>query len=554
MPKRKTSAPRITKTGTFITGSTSSFKNVISKAGSIEKTASTFGGASIGGGGAHPTSQTPSHFYSPELTVESFLLPKSRQEILKWCRIFFNLEAYIQSIITMHADYPFSKFDILTEDPSVTEFYKECAFNDKFDLYDFITKASLSYWKFGEAIPFGNMSFDEEDGRHKWESFILLEPELVEIRQEIFESEPRFELVPTEELKQIVKSTDSTALERKKNIPDVVKESIESNRLIPLDSDSVSLIGRITDPSATRGTPIIQSLFKILIYQDWIRLAQAAYAQRYVFPIELWQLGDAAQGIWPTDEDLETFKNTISLAVQNPPFSLVFPPLVKYESLSTSGKSYFPVTNEYQYIHDQILVGLGVNKNLILGEGPSFSNVRTMSLHKLMMVYKRVRDQFENWMIQKFFRPLAEKNNLYKIVKGKKKLILPTISWYKSLDIEERDQERKLYFDMWKQGIISTESLFGKFPDLDYATEGAKLEKERRTVFDKGDKRLPEGAIESVKNEPFGAADSDDMGAPEIDMGGGAPEEPGLPPEEPIEPAEAPEEPAAAPPGEAPVI
>lgn len=413
------------------------------------------------------------------------------------CRIFFNLEAYIQSIITMHADYPFSKFDIITEDPSVTEFYKDVAFSDTIDLYDFIRKASLSYWKFGEAIPFGNMEKGPDD-MWRWTSFILLEPELVEVRQEIFEDAPHFELVPTEELKQIVKSSDPTAIKRQEGIPDVVKESIANNRLIPLDSESVSLIGRITDPSATRGTPIIQSLFKILIYQDWIRLAQAAFAQRYVFPIELWQIGDAAQGIWPTQEELETFKNTISLAVQNPPFSLVFPPVVKYESLSTSGRSYFPVTNEYQYIHDQILVGLGVNKNLILGEGPSFSNVRTMSLHKLMMVYKAIRDQFENWMIKHFFRPLAVKNDLFKIVNGRKKYILPTISWYKSLDLEERDQERKLYWDMYKAGVVSTETLFGKFPDLDYTTEGIRLEKERGTIYDKGDKRLPQGAVEGL--------------------------------------------------------
>src|SRR5579863_5498839 len=84
------------------------------------------------------STQVPSFFYSPELTTESWVLPKSRQEILKWCRIFFNLEPLIQAGVKMHATYPFSKFDIVTPDPSVTEFYKEMAFNAKFDLYNFI--------------------------------------------------------------------------------------------------------------------------------------------------------------------------------------------------------------------------------------------------------------------------------------------------------------------------------------------------------------------------------------------------------------------------------
>ena len=136
------------------------------------------------------------------------------------------------------------------------------------------------------------------------------------------------------------------------------------------------------------------------------------------------------------------------------------------------------------------------------------------------MVYKTIRDQFENWMIKHFFRPLAEKNGLYKMVKGRKKYILPTISWYKSLDIEERDQERKLYYDMWKAGIISTETLFGKFPDLDFSTEGIKLEKERGTIFDKGDKRLPQGPVAKIKEGVPGAPEFSGEDGPPAELGG----------------------------------
>src|ERR1035437_4804423 len=494
MGKRKVSEPRIVKTGVSASGTSSK---------GMDKQA--MGGM---GGVAFPSSNTSSFFYSPELTTESFLLPKSRVEILKWCRIFYNLDPYIASIIDMHADYPFSKFDIITSDPSVTQFYKDVASSASLDLYSFISKASLSYQKFGEAICFGNMTHDEADNMWKWHSFILLEPELIEIRQEIFEDNPRFELVPTEELKKLVRSVDAVALERQKSIPDVVMESVKNNRMIPLDPDRVSMIAHITDPSATRGTPIIQRCFKVLILQDWIRMARSAFAQRYVYPVELWQIGDAAKDIWPNEDDLEKFKNAINLAVQNPPFSLVFPPIVKYDALSVNGKSAMPVPDsQYAYIQDQIMVGLGVTKNVIQGDGPAFSNAKTMSLHKLLMVYKGIRDEFENWMLRKFFLPLAVKNNLYKTVRGKKEYILPTISWYKSLDIEERDSERKLYYDFWKDGIISTQTLFAKFPDLDYNTESLNLEKERGTVFDKGSgkTRIPMGVVKpAVEGENLG--------------------------------------------------
>src|SRR5579863_7324785 len=70
------------------------------KTASLDKTA----------GGEYSTTQVQSFFYSPELTSDSWVLPKSRQEILKWIRIFFNLEPYIQQITMMHSLYPFSKF------------------------------------------------------------------------------------------------------------------------------------------------------------------------------------------------------------------------------------------------------------------------------------------------------------------------------------------------------------------------------------------------------------------------------------------------------------
>jgi len=166
---------------------------IAAKAGGIIKK-SQYGGSGTGGS----VSTVSSNFYTPELTPESWLLPKSRQEVIKWCRIFFNLEAYVQSIIMMHARYPFSKFSISVSDPKVQAFYEDMIENEKWSLYDTILKASLSYWLYGEAIMFGN--WDEKE--KKWSKFVLLEPEVVEIHQDLYDEDPLYELIPTEELKK----------------------------------------------------------------------------------------------------------------------------------------------------------------------------------------------------------------------------------------------------------------------------------------------------------------------------------------------------------------
>ena len=197
--------------------------------------------------------------------------------------------------------------------------------------------------------------------------------------------------------------------------------------------------------------------------------------------------------------------------------SLVTPPYVKYEALSTAGKT-FPVNTEwYEYTLSQLMIGLGVNKNLMTGDGPSFSGgLKGMSLHRLMMEYKFVRDKFEDWIIHKFYEPIAEKNQFYTTENGQKKLILPELMWKKSLDIEDAESEREMFVKMWESGVISTETLFTKFPTLDFKQEQKKLELERGTIFDSGE-RLPAKIHKSVV-KPGG-----DTGFGGAGGGGGAP-------------------------------
>lgn len=499
--------------------------------------------------GEYQVTQTNSFFYSPELTSESWLLPKSRQEILKWCRIFYNLEPYVKRITNLHAAYPFSKFDLVVNDISVKKFYEEMCSNKQFNLLSYILRASISYNKFGEAICFGNMVQDVENPEgeeklYRWANFVLLEPELVEVKTDMLTGTQTFELIPTEELKALVSSTRPEDQERveklKASSPELVNAILE-HRNIRLDEECVSMIAELTDPSATRGTSPIQCLFKALILQDWIRLAQSAYAQNYVFPKELWTIGDLASNTMPSETDISNWKNLINQSIQNPPFSIFAPPIVKYEPLSVMGKQ-FPLNAEYDYIQDQLLVGMGVNKNVILGEGPNFGNSKTMALHALVMQYKTTRDKFEDWMLNHFFRPIAEKNNFYTVdpATGKKELILPQISWYKSLDIEDEDQEKERFIELHEKGLISTKTLFSKFPELDFETERQNLEQERGTIFDKGGGK---DRIPAKISKPSGGGE---VGAGGGSIGGVE----GVEPIEPIEPVEPGEESAEGLPGE----
>ena len=269
--------------------------------------------------------------YDPTTILDCVNMPKSRCENLRWVRIYFNTEPLINELVTDNANAALPRFELITSSSKIGEFYNEMAFNDTFNLYDFMKQFSLSFHKFGEAIPFGNLE-EGEDGHWRWKNFILLEPELVSIVSDMMTGERSFEMIPCEELKELARDPD-----KNKELDPEIIAAIKERRNIRLDPSRVSLVARLTDPSAIRGTSPIHCLFKVLALMDIMRLKK--------------------QG----------------------------------------------TKHEWEYLKDQI--------DLVL---------KTDS-----MVHRCTRGTFENWMLIRYFKPIAEKNGF----RSKGKLILPKIRW-----------------------------------------------------------------------------------------------------------------------------
>lgn len=213
----------------------------------------------------------PAQFYSPELTPETWLLPKSRLEILKWCRIYFNLDPYIQSILTMHAQYPISTFRLQYKDKDTEDFFNRKLFEDcQIDWVSFLERLSLSYYVYGEAICWG----DWNSVKGTWNDIILIDPALIDYQEDALTGKSVMSLIPTQELKQLV----AQALrDGSTNLPADYIACVQDNKQIPLDTEGVEpnyltgrkyvpptafIFARLLSPGSTRGVPIIQQLFK----------------------------------------------------------------------------------------------------------------------------------------------------------------------------------------------------------------------------------------------------------------------------------------------------
>jgi hypothetical protein len=285
-------------------------------------------------------------FHTPGNAQDSYNLPKSYVEQIRWSRLMFNLNPYIASVTELKAYYPISKFKLSTSEPWVTDFYEENAFNKKFNLYKFTQRMSLSIKKFGEAIVWGTRRQDgvwPQTGqpRWMWSNFILLEPELVEIKKEVMgDPNPRYFLRPNRDFEELVRrldQNDPSVSHLQGTIAPSIINKIKSRELIPLDPTTISAIQNLTDGSAERGTPPYQRLFVNFTFEDFVRLALMAQAQRYHFPVELWTVGNLEKNIIPSVKDLEAFRDMVASAIQAPPFSMFFPPIVDYKALGVSG-------------------------------------------------------------------------------------------------------------------------------------------------------------------------------------------------------------------------
>lgn len=448
--------------------------------------------------GGDVTSQ-PTFWYSPELTPDAWLLPKSRVETLRFCQIYYNLDPYIHSIINMHAQYGFSKFYLQYKDPTITELFNKLLFNNpEFDWYQFTLDIALSYYKYGEAVVWGDWSV-----AHKtWNRFTIINPSIVEYKEDLVTGHATMELIPTTEMKRIVKDA---LISGRTDLNPLLVDAISNGKKLPLDTEGIPenaftgqdyippkvfMFQRRTDPSSERGTSAIQCLFKDMIYKDQLRLSQMAVAQKTQLPIELWTVGhignDEDSSMLPGPELLEEVRQMITQATQQPPFSIVYGPYLKYEALGVAGKL-LDIYNDLGYVENQILVGLGVNKAVVLGEGPSVQG-KAISLNRLIREYAVVRDLFSNWFKRSILLPIAKANHL---VDENGQYILPELVWELSLQPEQDKETFDMFYKMWKDGLISTMTLFEKCPKrIDYTLEMQRLVDEIKTPFNKGDKRL----------------------------------------------------------------
>lgn len=440
-------------------------------------------------------------FYHPLFQNLNIMLPRDRRERNEWCRHFYRTEPIVATSLDLHTEFPISDFNNICADSSIKKFFDHMAF-ERIDIVSLLLDIGLEYWKIGDVFPFGQLN--EDDGM--WQRFVLLNPDYIDMRASIFAGDPVIELIPDEQVRAIVTAGPrGEYAEIFSQLPEDVIRQVRMGKNIRLDNRLISHIAHKASPYEVWGTPIMMRCFKTLIYKDKLREAQNAIANRHITPLRIFKVGAQGEPM-PTQEDLDSLRDILMTAGEDPNFVLVYHYGLQADYVGSAGKI-LPLNQEFDFIQNEILNGLGMNKAMLNGEGPTYANAQ-VGFDTLARRYMSYRLRLESWIRKKVYRPIAEIQGFYKPETGtiarkytsekeqrklasKKEmnLIVPEIAWQQA-DLTSNQSVLNFIQQLQSKGLISMHTVL-PILNLDPETERKNLEMERGSVFDPNAPKIP---------------------------------------------------------------
>lgn len=444
--------------------------------------------ASACGGGANVKNSLPG-FYHPEFEPSSILLPRDYREINAWCRYFYKYDPLVSTAIDSHAELPMSSIRMTlpqgrdkNKNKKIQTEYEEMCSTEGIDLFNKLLQMGVEYYKLGNVFPFARWS----EQKNRWSQLTLLDPDYIELEKLQFTDVMRIDLIPNEQMKKIVNNgpdNPKTGI-LYKAIPEDVRELVQTGKKIPLNTDPFhgSHVSHISYKMADYdlvGTGIIERNFKTLIYKDRLRQSQDAIAARHLTPKHL--IWAEATGM----ADLNIIREQIDNAFADPDYAIITNYELHWDLIGTS-QGLMQLEGEWNWINEELLIGLMINKSFLLGEG-SYANGQTV-LEVMNQKYSIYRERIESYIIQYLFLPMAKRNDWAEYeegtVKKEKKIrwLYPKIKWDR-LNFVDDTAHKQMLAQMVTQGQIDMQTWLECF-GLDSETVKDRLKRFEGTPLD----------------------------------------------------------------------
>ena len=389
--------------------------------------------------------QNPSRrFYDPTLSNTALLLPKQLRQKNKWYRWYFDHDEVIGAVLELHSELPYSAFELELDDPFILREFQDCVEDTQIESQ--LPIFDLEFMKIGEVFP--QSVWDDTKGR--WSHIFALNPDFVNVTFSPFvENGSTIELIPDDDLKNLVNSTRIEDQELKKKLPPSIVSRVLTGRNILLDADEITHIARRSSPYDARGSSMLGRILRTLIYDDKLKEAQQTICDNFIYPLKLFLLGDKAAGWIPSVEHQNALAQMLQQAAFDPNFSLIYHYALDVKYITVADKL-LNVAKEFEDIDKRKMAALGIPASFITGES-NFSSMN-VGLQTQLARYKAKRDMFETKLIKKNFITMAKRNEWYvrdkkelafnfrvkrTAAENKDRLQVPDILWHRKLSLRE---------------------------------------------------------------------------------------------------------------------
>jgi very-short-patch-repair endonuclease len=418
-------------------------------------------------------------FFSPVYTPINWQIPSKRREQYQWCRFFYENEPRVAAAIDFYSRFPVSSgFQIECEDRYIKQYFETLC--EQLDLMKWFRIINHEVHLLGDCFPFlevecelchGTGIYHNEVCDHEGGSFkrlVVLNPDFIEVFTNPLLPDNSVCLLPDDELKNLAKGNN-----RSKLAPNILKMIMEG-RPIPLDNMCISHLKYGESGYRKFGVSMIRRLFPILAYKTKLMTAQWIVAERMIIPVKIVKIGTEERPASPMD--IANVQAQLQATANDPNMVLVTHHAFDMSWVGSSGQV-LQLSTEWEFINQEILDGLGINKALLNAEGPVYSSA-AIGAEVMIKRLDEWRQELARWAQSKIFAPIAKMKGFVKQNEwGEKVYIVPKIRWT-PLNLRDVNQERQNLMSLYDKGVISRRRLLEEF-NINQDVEAEQIRYER---------------------------------------------------------------------------
>lgn len=341
------------------------------------------------------------------------------------CRFFYENEPKVAAAIDFYAQFPMSNWEHECKNRKISEYFDK--FKKRLHLPKWCRLISHELHLLGDCFPFTEVSCSLCGGTGKIGSdiceheegtlrrVVILNPDNVEVYTGALSQEPVIAMRPDEELINIVQRK-TPGYEK---FTGEVRKLISSGQPIRLSNSSITHLKYCENGYQKFGIGMVRRLFPILSYKTKLMVAQWIVAERLIVPIKVVKVGSDERPAGPAD--IAAVQAMLANTANDPNMTIVTHHAFEMDFIGASGKV-LTLSNELEFINQEILDGMMINNALLNGEGPNFTQsidtrlltnnglkycdefdiekdmVATLNLHTGKLEYQKAIQKYEyNW-------------------------------------------------------------------------------------------------------------------------------------------------------------